>query len=158
MIELRDTVFVDAAPEAVWDWLAALPDHYLAWHPDHLSARWVRGSTVEPGAVLEAREILHGRRHRLRMAVTDVEAGSLLRYRVFPGLGGEFEVEAADGGSRFTAVIRLGIDAPLVGVVLDRLLRRAWGSRIDAIERHQREEGANLKALLERQDPTDGHE
>ena len=150
MIELRDAVVIDAAPDVVWSWLESLPDHYLEWHQDHLGARWVSGRAFTPGAVMEIREILHGRPHRLRLAVTEVGPGRRMRYRVFPGLGGEFGVDPVNGGSEFTAVIALGVRAPIIGPLTDRLLRATLGRRIDALARHQAEEGANLKALLER--------
>jgi hypothetical protein len=149
VIELRDTVVVDASPEAVWQWLASLPEHYLDWHPDHLGARWVAGDGPEPGAVLESREILHGKPHRLRMTLTQIEPGRRLRYRVFPGMGGEFRIDPSDGGTRFTAVLALGVRLRVVGPLLDRVLRLLFGRRLAAIARHQAEEGANLKALLE---------
>ncbi len=136
MIELRDTVAIEAGPREVWGWLEALPDHYRQWHPDHLSAAWVRGRAVAPGTVMEAVEVLHGRRHRLRLTYVEVEPGRRVRYRLFPGLGGEFCVAGTDGGSTFTAV-----------------LRRVLAGRIAAIARHQAEEGLNLRALLQRRDP-----
>jgi polyketide cyclase/dehydrase/lipid transport protein len=150
VIELRDTVAIDVAPEVVWSWLESMPDHYLEWHPDHLGGRWVSGDAFAPGAVMEVQEILHGKPHRLRMALTQVEPGRWIRYRVFPGLSGEFAVSPLNGGSEFTAVIAIGVRAPVIGPVADWLLRRTLGNRIDAIGRHQAEEGANLKALLER--------
>lgn len=153
MIELRDTVTVDAAPEEVWDWLEALPDHVLEWHPDHRGARWVRGGAFVPGAVMEVREILHGKPHRLRMALTGVEPGRRVSYRILPGLNGEFVVDGVDDGAEFTAVITLGVRAPVIGPLVDWLLRWSMKSRIEAISRHQAEEGANLKSLLERPHP-----
>ncbi len=41
-------------------------------------------------------------------------------------------------------------DTVAIGPAADWLLRRTLGNRIDAIGRHQAEEGANLKAMLER--------
>ncbi|HSE07228.1 MAG TPA: SRPBCC family protein [Nocardioidaceae bacterium] len=149
MIELRDTVVIDASPDAVWEWLQHLPDQYPSWHPDHLSARWVRGAGLTPGAELEVRETLHGKPHRLRLRVTQVAPGRRLRYRVLPGLGGELAVDPAAGGSAFTAVIRLGVGSPMLGPLVDRAIRLTLGSRLATIERHQAEEGANLKSLLE---------
>ncbi len=150
MIELRHTVTIDVAPEVVWSWLESMPDHYPEWHPDHLGGRWVRGGAFVPGAVMEVQEILHGKPHRLRMALTQAGPGRWIRYRVFPGLSGEFGVSAVNGGSEFTAVIAMGVRAPVIGPVADWLLRQTLGNRIDAIARHQAEEGANLKVLLER--------
>lgn len=153
MIELRDTVGIDAPPEEVWAWLESMPDHVLEWHPDHLGARWVRGGGFVPGAVMEVRERLHGKPHRLKMTLTDVDPGRRVRYRVFPGLRGEFRVRPADGGSEFTAVIEMGGGLPVLGRLLDGLLHLMLRSRIEALRRHQAEEGANLTALLERPGP-----
>jgi hypothetical protein len=150
VIEHRATVAIDVTPEVVWSWLESMPDHYLEWHPDHLRARWVSGGAFAPGAAMETEEILHGKPHRLRMKVMQVEPGRWIRYRIFPGLSGEFVVSPVNGGSEFTAVIAMGVRAPIIGPIVDWMLRRTIGNRIDAIGRHQAEEGANLKALLER--------
>ena len=150
MIELRDTVTINVPPALLWEWLQSLPDHYLEWHPDHVSARWVRGDALVPGAVMEVREMLHDKPHRLRMKVTEVRPGRLVRYQVFPGVSGAFSIDASNGGAEFHAVIAIGAAFPIIGPVIDQLLRWALGKRIEAIGRHQAQEGANLKALLER--------
>jgi hypothetical protein len=152
VIELRDSIDIDVPPEVVWDWLEHLPDHYLEWHPDHLGARWVREQSFAPGAVMEAREVLHGKAHTLRMVMTEARPGRFVRYRFFPGAWGELRVDPVDGGSRFTAGVDVGTRAPVVGPVLDRVLRATIGSRLESVARHQAEEGVNLKALLERPD------
>ena len=149
MIELRDTVTIDAGPEVVWSWLESMPEHILDWHPDHRAARWVRHTGFEPGAVMEVEELLHGKLHKLRMTLIDVVPGRLVQYRIFPGCSGELHVRAVNGGTEFTAIIRMGIRIPVVGRFVDGLLRQVLGDRIEAIRRHQAEEGANLKALLE---------
>ena len=150
MIELRDTVTIDAPPEAVWAWLEAMPEHYVDWHADHISCRWVSGERLTPGAVMEAEERLHGKPHRLRLVLTSVEPGRWFEYRAGSGIGGRFEVEASDGGTRFTAAIRVGIGTPMVGALIDAVMRLTMGGRIESFRRHQAEEGVNLKRLLER--------
>lgn len=150
MIELRDTVTINVPPSVLWDWLQSMPDHYREWHPHHLSARWVHGAALASGAVMEVRERLHGKPHRLRMKVIEVQPGKLVRYRVFPGVSGAFFVRAVKGGVAFTAVMTIGTPVPLIGPVIDKLLCWPLGRRIEAIGRHQAEEGANLKALLEK--------
>ena len=57
MIELRDTVAIDVAPEVVWSWLEHLPEHALEWHPDHRASLPVvraalRASGLPPPALL----------------------------------------------------------------------------------------------------------
>jgi uncharacterized protein YndB with AHSA1/START domain len=149
VIELRDSVVVHASPERVWEWLETLPGHYQQWHPDHRSARWVTGHDFHPGAVMEVEEVLHGRPHRLTLTCVDVEPGRSVRYRLFPGMGGAFEIEPVDGGTRFTATLCAGTRAKVVGPALDAVLRRVLGGRFEALRRHQAEEGVNLKAVLE---------
>jgi uncharacterized protein YndB with AHSA1/START domain len=149
MIVLRDAVTIHTSPARVWSWLEAMAERYREWHPDHVGARWVSGGALVPDAVLEVEERLHGKRHRLRMTVTEVEPGRRVRYRMGPGVRGGFEVEPVEQDTRFTASIELGLEVPLLGALLDGLLRRILRSRLEAIRRHQAEEGASLKALLE---------
>lgn len=114
MIPLRDTVTINVPPALLWDWLQSLPDHYLEWHPDHVSARWVHGALV-PGAVMEVREMLHDKPHRLRMKVTEVQPGRPARYHVFPGVSGAFSVDAVNSGAEFFhAVIVIGAAVPIL--------------------------------------------
>ena len=148
-IKLTDRVVVEAPPERVWHWLEHMPDHFLRWHPDHLSCRWCRGEGFSPGAELEVVERLHGKAHRLRMRALSVEPGRRIVYRVFPGLDGSFELAPEGQGTALTATLRMGVNWPVIGPLIDLLLSRAIGGRIEAIRRHQREEGQNLKALIE---------
>lgn len=148
-IELRDTVFINASPECVWNWLERMPEYFLDWHPDHISCRWIRGDGFEPGAVIEVVEFLHGKKHRLRMQATEVDPGRSVEYRILPGLGGSFRVSRDGAKTAFTATIRMGFDWPLAGSLIDWVLLRSIGHRIDCIRNHQHEEGINLKSLIE---------
>jgi uncharacterized protein YndB with AHSA1/START domain len=149
VIAFRDTVTIRVPAATVWGWLESLPEHITDWHPDHLSARWVSGGAFVPNAVMEVHERLHGKSHRLRMTLTDVEPGHRLRYRVFPGIRGGYDVEPTGTGTRFTATLEIGVHLPVVGAFIDWMLRLSIPARLEAIRRHQAEEAANLKALLE---------
>ncbi len=149
MIELRDVTTIGVPPDQVWAWFESLPEHYLEWHPDHIRCNWSRGSAVTEGAEMEVVEVLHGRPHHFRLRLTDVIPGHRACYRIVPGVEGCLEVEPADSGSRFTATVRLGIRARTLGSLLDFALRKLFGAQIEAIRRHQAQEGANLKRLLE---------
>jgi uncharacterized protein YndB with AHSA1/START domain len=148
VIELRDTVFIDAPPERVWAWLSDLPDHYRDWHPAHVRCRYVHGRTLAPGAVLEVEEELHGRAHRLRLRATEAVPNRMLRYSS-RGLRGEFLLEHANGRTRFTATLAFGVRAPLIGRIADVVLGRVFATRLAAVQRHMQEEGRNLKRLLD---------
>ncbi len=142
---LRDSIHVDAPPDAVWTWLTGLSDHYTEWHPDHVSAEWVEGEPNRVGSVLEAVEYLAGRREVLRFEITDVIPAHRMEYRILGahGLvlpGGSFEINAENGGARFIATIRARL-----GGLSEKVLSR----RVDALRTHMREEGQNLKQLVE---------
>lgn len=144
MLELRDSILINAPPDDVWAWLEAMPEHYVDWHPDHVSCRWLSVGSLKPTAEMEIVERLHGKEHRFRIKLTRVERGRRFDYQILPGLTGSFEVEASDTGSAVSATIYIGFDVPVIGLILDTLLRMTIGRQIDAIRRHQLEEGANL--------------
>jgi len=150
MVELQDSVFIEAPPARVWAWLGDLPLHYREWHPAHVSCRYERGESLQVGTVLYVEESLHGRVHKLHLRATEIESGHLLRYetRAFKGA---FVVEPVDEGTNFTAQVSFGTRAPLVGGALDALLRRAMSGRLAAFRTHMHEEGQNLKRLLEQE-------
>jgi uncharacterized protein YndB with AHSA1/START domain len=142
---IEDSIRVDAPPERVWSWLSDLAQHYLEWHPGHVSAEWVRGQPNRVGSVLRAVEDLGGHREVLRFEMTRVEPPHRMAYRVrgahsivLPG--GAFVVSPDDGGSTFTARLHYRF-----GAVTEMLFRR----RITVLRAHMREEGENLKRLIE---------
>lgn len=149
MIELQNTVIVNASSDKVWTWLKALPEHYSEWHADHISCRWLNGGALAVSAKMEVVELLHGKKHRLQMKITGIDPGRYVCYRIFPGLKGSIEIEARASGSIITTTITMGVGTPLLGKVIDALLVKIAGIQIESIRQHQAEEGANLKKLLE---------
>lgn len=141
---LTDSVDIDSSPDRVWTWLQNLADHYLDWHPDHVSAEWVVGEPNEVGSVLEVVEDLGGHRERLRLEVRAVCPPRLVQYRI-RGVHslllarGTFEVHSREGGSTFTASIWFR-----GGGFVERLFRR----QIIALREHMSEEGQSLQRLL----------
>ena len=148
MRQLWDTVDVDVPPDRVWRWLAGLAEHYRGWHPDHVSAVWERGAPNQVGSVLRVVEYLGGHREELRFEITEVDPPRRMGYRMLGSHGvllpgGAFMITPNDVGSRFTASIGYRF-----GAVTERLFSR----RIAALGTHLREEGANLKRLVEADD------
>ena len=143
--QIRDTIHIDASPEEVWSWLAELADHYTDWHPDHVSAEWVEGEPNGVGSVLEAVEYIGGHKETLRFVMTAIDAPRRMTYRI-RGMhsmvlrGGGFAIAADGDGSAFTATIDCRF-----GGMLERFVPR----RIAALRAHVREEGVNLKRLVE---------
>jgi len=143
--ELTDSIRIDSPPEPVWEWLSGLSEHYTEWHPDHVSAEWEHGEPNQVGSILRAVEDLGGTREVLRFEMTSVEPPHRLEYRIRGPIsmllpGGAFAVVSDDRGSRFTATIsyRFG-----------RLTERLFKRRTAALQRHMKEEGENLKRIIE---------
>jgi hypothetical protein len=73
----------------------------------------------------------------------------LLRYSG-RGFRGAFILDPVGAGTRFTAELELGSRLPVIGWLLDLVLRRWLAQRLCAVREHMREEGERLKHLLER--------
>jgi hypothetical protein len=144
-------VHIEAAPERIWNWLDGLPRHYREWHPSHLDCRYIRGNHLTEGAVLHVHERLHGKLHSLTLRADVVVPDRLLRYSG-RGVRGAFILEPAGHGTRFTAQLEVGAPLPLIGRLVDPVLRRLMAKRLSEVQEHMREEGRNLKHLLEGQE------
>ena len=145
MRELSDSIQIESPPEPIWEWLCDLPEHYTDWHPDHVSAEWEHGEPMHVGSILRAIEDLGGTREVLRFEMTSVDPPNRFEYRI-RGLvslllpGGAFAVVSEDRGARFTATIsyRFG-----------KLTERLFKQRTAALRKHMKEEGENLKRIIE---------
>jgi hypothetical protein len=149
MIMLQDTIDIRTSPEQVFTWLDHLPEHYLAWHPDHVACRFVKGDAFKEGSILYAEEYIHGKLHRLRFRATCIIPNSRLEYSLFPGMKGAMIIQPLNGMVRFTATLTFGTRVPMLGWLLDRALEPLLSRRLEAMRRHMQEEGENLKRLLE---------
>jgi len=144
-MELRHSIDIDVPPARIYDWFLHLDRHYRQWHADHRECYWLRGNGTRTGDVLFASEILHGVLHKLRFRMTRIEPG---RYMGFDVLGlpgwlvptGYFSAESTARGARFSA----GLE-----VRGGWLLRVLLPGQYRALITHMREEGENLKRLLE---------
>ena len=145
MQTLSDSIEIDVQPARLWEWLNGFTEHYREWHPDHVSAEWKRGTPNQVGSVLAVVEVLAGHREKLEFKITQVDPPHSLEYRILGAHSllvprGAFEVLTRNGTSTFTATIWCRF-----GAIAGRLFAR----RIDSLQSHMREEGENLKRLLE---------
>jgi hypothetical protein len=150
MILLRDAVEIETTPEHVFDWLVHFQENYLAWHPDHVECRYLKGThLLEVDSVLYVEEYLHGELHRLKFRATKVIPNRRLEYKAGFGMGGAFEVVPHGGKVLFIAEITMGSSFPVLGRLLDAFLEKLLSDNLEMIKQHMTEEGENLKRLLE---------
>ena len=126
-----------------------MPQEYKSWHPDHVACRVTHGSMLQPGSEIECQEYLHGKLHVMRFRATRIDPDRRMEYTI-AGLGkGAFEVIPRGDEIEFVAELELGSDSPILGRAVDAFLRALFGRRLEAMRQHMREEGENLKKIIE---------
>ena len=149
MIMLRDSITIQTKPEQLFKWLELMPQEYCSWHSDHVACRVIHGSMLQRGSEIECQEYLHGKLHILQFRLTRVDPCRRMEYEI-AGLGkGAFVVIPKDDEVEFVAELGLGSDSPIVGRMMDAFLRLLLSRRLDAMREHMREEGQNLKKIIE---------
>lgn len=48
---LRESIKIEAKPEAIFRFFEEMEHHYLRWHSDHVLFRWVSGRGVREGNI-----------------------------------------------------------------------------------------------------------
>lgn len=148
MLVLSETTDVGARPHDVYDWFRDLTSNYRRWHPDHRVCRYVKGQPLQAGSVLYVEEYLHGRLHSLRLKLISTEPGREIRYRIGPGIRGDFLITPTASGAQLRARVCLGWDLPVIGRLIDMVIARIFRKRLVDLRRHMQEESQNLKALF----------
>ncbi len=148
MVTLSDSIGIRATPKKIFDWLTNLKGkvEYRAWHPDHVDLRWTRGKPFAVGSIVCFEENLHGKLHKARFLCTRVLPDEMIEYRpLFPWSlympRCTFEIKPTrNDSSIFTATIELRMGP---------LFKKSGQKKIMAIRKHMKEEGDNLKKLME---------
>jgi hypothetical protein len=153
MIKMSDSIEVGASAEEVFEWLARCmsdAESYRAWHPEHVDIRWIKGEPLREGSVLYAEEYLHGGLNKLKFRITRVVPNRLIEYRaLFPlsllAPANKFMIEpTGEDSCVFTASGSLRFPRWLF-----KKTHKKHKHKIEATERHMKEEGENLKRALE---------
>lgn len=149
MIKLSDRIRIQTTPEQLFQWLESLPREYLSWHPDHVACRVLKGTMLQPGSEIECEEYLHGKLHTMRFRLTAVDPGRRMEYEIMALGRGAFEAIPKGEEVDFVAELGLGFELSVVGGLTDAILRVLLSRRLEAMRQHMREEGQNLKKIIE---------
>lgn len=146
-ITLTNTVQIAVNAGTVWRFFEHLDQNYKAWHPqDHISCTWTKGRPHEIGSIVEAVELIAGKARKVRMKCTAVDKHKRIEYETLLPLGlfhpsSTYLIkETGPRSVEFTALDRFRVPMWLRPIV---------GPLIAATDRHIKEEGQNLKRLLE---------
>jgi hypothetical protein len=142
MLLIEHSIKIDTTPDKIFEWFNDLPNNYKSWHPEHVTAKWVKQVEEGAGTVFYAEQKLDGDRGGYTFTVTEYIHGRLIVYKpAFPRslnlTQGAFIVEPLEDGCIFTATFRFRF-----GFLMSDTLK-------EEIEIHIGEEGENLKRLLE---------
>ena len=147
MVTLKHSIEIKTTPDKIFEWLKNLDQHYREWHPDHI--RWINiTGRLDEGDTSYYEEYLHGKLHKIKFKITKVEENKRIEFKnLFPMSiicpKGSYILEPREESTIFTATLSF---------------RFAWlfsklaKNRVEAIKTHMKEEGENLKKLLEKRD------
>ncbi|MFC1780704.1 SRPBCC family protein [Planctomycetota bacterium] len=150
---LRDSIEINTTAEKIFKFLTGLVDDesYRAWHKqDHVTMRWLKGQPWAEGSVVYAEEYIHGKLHKLKFAVTKVVPNERIEYaptsrllrKYFPK--NVFAIEQKGQSCLFTAS-----STYRVGRLAKTFFKKALENGLSSVKQHMKEEGENLKTILE---------
>ena len=144
---LKDSIEINASVEKIWEFFDNLDMNYKSWHPEaHIGCCWIKGRPHKEGSVAYFEEILDGKLCKIKILCTKVEKYKRVECKSFFPLSifhpkGIYLFESNGKQSVFTAINHMRIPT---------LFNRKILSLVEATERHMKEEGENLKKLLEK--------
>jgi hypothetical protein len=149
VLTLRDTILIAAAPEEIFDFFIHFQENFDAWHPDHVRCWYREEGPLREGSVFYVEEYVGEELLTLKFLVTRLVEYSRIEYTVSRMASGAFIMEPRDANTSFTAEICFGTAMPLLGALMDKILKTFMNRRLRALEAHMIEEGHNLKMILE---------
>ena len=148
MISLVDSTEVKTTPDRVFNWLTNFrtDKDYRAWHPDHVKWQWVKGEPFRRGSVVLFEEYIHGKLHKLKFVCVKVVPNRLIEYQ------SSFPLSIFMPKSRFVMETTGEKNCVFTATISFRgypLFQKLFKRRIEATKQHMKEEGENLKKILE---------
>lgn len=150
---LTDTIEINSSSEKIFSFLTGIvdDDSYRAWHKkDHVRFQFIKGQPWTEGSVIHAEEYIHGKLHKFKFIITKIEANKRIEYtpvssfirKFFPK--NEFLIEPKGESCLFIAS-----GTYRIGWIGKTFFKAAIEKGLSNVKQHMKEEGENLKTLLE---------
>ncbi|UCG56766.1 MAG: SRPBCC family protein [Phycisphaerales bacterium] len=154
-VTLTESIEIKTTPEKIFEFLSHIVDDesYRAWHPeDHVALRWIKGEPFREGSVVYAEEYIHGKLHKLKFVITKVVPNRRIEFApqsrllriYFPK--NVFEIEQKGDTCLLTTTGRMR-----VGRLVKIFAKKQLEAGLASVRKHMKEEGENLKRILEAQ-------
>lgn len=146
---LKETTEMEAPPEEVYRFFEEMEENYERWHPDHITFRWTEKGGLQQGAEAYFEERIAGKAQRKTVKFVEVTPDRYMEFKPTSLLVGllmphiSFTIDARSDGCELTQRIKVR-----TGPIGARLNKKEF----DAVRTHMREEGENLKRILENGD------
>lgn len=157
MVTIIETTILATSPEAIWNFLTHIQDkdNYKVWHPqDHIIAKLLKGNPEQEGAIIYCEERLGRHLFKLRYKLTGTKRPHFLQYKPTAPLSwlhlgkATFEIQKLnERESKLIATVTYGSGLPILSMLTDWMSERIVEHA--SITKHMREEGHNLKQILE---------
>jgi hypothetical protein len=148
---LQDVTQITTTPDRIFAFFEEMESNYTRWHPDHILFRWVRGRGVQAGNRFYFEERINGHHQKKTFEFTRIEPNRHIEFaptlRVIRWLMPRLIFHIDQHGDQCTFTAQIYVRTGPIGA---RLNRREF----DAVRRHMREEGENIKRLLEEEAAT----
>jgi hypothetical protein len=143
-MRLTDTIKIRSTPERFFAFFQQMEQNYLKWHPDHRLFRWEEGRGLREGVTFYFEEVIGGKLMKKKVVFTRIEPGRHIEF-TFTNLLLRLILRASFSGSTRQRKHQLFAEIRSDGSI------GAWLNRkeFDAVRTHMREEGENLKRILE---------
>lgn len=148
-MRFEDSIFIKATCEEVYHFFEKMEENYLKWHPEHLRFEWRKGRDLKEGNVFYFEEEIGGQLLKKETHFTDIIPNRYIEFKMvnwfyrwfIPKMTFVFTPEKE--GCVFTGQVFLRGIGPL----------GKWAHRKEfaAVRQHMKEEGENLKQIIERQ-------
>ncbi|MFO7996158.1 MAG: hypothetical protein R6U93_03285 [Dehalococcoidia bacterium] len=150
---VTEAISIRTTPGNIFNYLTSIvdDDSYKALHDaNNVSFRWLKGQPWVVGSIAYAEHYLHGELHKFEFIVTKVVPNRHIEYMPTSRLmrrffsRKEFVIEEDDDTCLFTTSETLR-----VGWIMRTFFKKHLENGLSSTRRHMREEGENLKRILE---------
>jgi len=142
---LSDSIEIKTSPEKAYEWFINIDQNYKEWHPDHVKAIWLTENKMKVGSKLYSEEYIHGELHKIKFKCTNIEPNRKIEFKNLLPMSlicpkGSFIFEPKGDNCIFTATLSFRM-----GNTLSKIVK----TKVEALINHMKEEGENLKRILE---------
>ena len=150
---MEDSTEIKTTPEKIWEFFINLDKNYKSWHPeDHIVFKWTKGKPMETSSHYYGEEIMNEKVKKFKGIIGEVIPYRKIVFKfTFPvtlvSPYFEWQIEPRGSNSVFTAITIVRCERFYRKI----MRKKGWDELIQTGKKHVREEGENLKKILEKE-------